>query len=182
MVAAPGVTGMVVLMVRRPPGGMFGDAWVFPGGVVDPLDGSTSEGDSEPSTAFKRAAVRELTEEVGLVLAAGGLHFVSRWITPALYPRRFDTYFFLAPIPVVVPVTPAAGEIEEAAFVTPAAALAAHQAQQWRLVLPTLAHLRWLARFATPDEAMAAAATARPDPISPMVAADGSLIPVDLPA
>jgi 8-oxo-dGTP pyrophosphatase MutT (NUDIX family) len=161
---------------------MFGDAWVFPGGVVDPLDHPVPGSGRSPSlAAFKRAAIRELAEEVGLTLPEDTLHFVSRWVTPEIYPRRFDTFFFLAPLAEVMPVTPSLGEIEEAVFVTPAAALAAHQAQQWRLVLPTLAHLRWLVRFETPEQAVFAAASAQPDPISPRVGPNGSLILIDLP-
>lgn len=168
-----------VLMVRRPLRGMFGGAWVFPGGVVDPGDHRVGDGLSD--LAFRRAAVRELTEEVGITVDVHSLAFVSRWVTPAIYPRRFDTRFFLAPLAGAVPLTLSVDELEEASYVTPAAALGAHQAQRWPMVLPTLAHLRWLARFTTIEQAMEATRRARVDTVSPTVASDGSIVPVDLP-
>lgn len=74
--------GLEVLMVRRHPGSVFqADAWVFPGGAVDPSDaGVAVHGltDAEASTAlglpsgglsFFVAAARECFEEAGLLLA-----------------------------------------------------------------------------------------------------------------
>ncbi len=165
-------------MVRRPPGGLFGDAWVFPGGLTEKADGSSADGD----LTKKRAAVRELEEEVGLKLAAADLVYLSRWVTPRFLPRRYDTWFFLASIVSEVAVAPTSGEVTEALFVTPFTALAAHQAQQWKLLLPTLAHLRWLARHLSPTEALASArAHATKEPLEPRLADDGSLVTPELP-
>jgi 8-oxo-dGTP pyrophosphatase MutT (NUDIX family) len=162
-----------VLMVKRPPGGLFGEAWVFPGGLVDEADGTGEN-------AYRRAAVRELSEEVALEIEPQRLVYLSRWITPEVAPRRYDTWFFLTQIKEVVAVAPVTSEIADAQFVTPAAALAAHEAQHWKIVLPTLTHLRWLARHTTAEEAMSAAPTSR-DPIVPRLAPDGSVIALDLP-
>ncbi len=179
LLVTPGHGGLEVLMVRRPPRGFFGGVWVFPGGTVDPGDHSADDSDLEQ--AFRRAAVRELAEEVGMVVDASSLAFVSRWVTPTMYPRRYDTHFYLAHMSTTLPLTLARDELEEAAYITPAAALSAHQAQQWPMVLPTLAHLRWLARFTSIDQALEATSRARLDPVSPAMAADGSLVPVDIP-
>lgn len=179
LLVTPGDSGLTVLMVRRPPGGLFGGTWVFPGGTVDP--GDHADGDGGTDDAFRRAAVRELAEEVGIAVEGDSLAFVSRWVTPAPFPRRYDTHFYLAPLNTSLPWTLATDELEAATYITPAAALAAHQAQQWPMVLPTLAHLRWLARFATVQQALEATETAKPDPVTPVVMADGSLVPVDLP-
>ena len=166
-------------MVRRPPRGFFGGAWVFPGGTVDP--GDRAEEDNDLDQALRRAAVRELAEEVGMVVDIGSLAFVSRWVTPMRFPRRYDTHFDLAPTSSSLPLTLAIDELDEAVYVTPDAALGAHQAQQWPMVLPTLAHLRWLARFTSIDQALEATSRARRDPVTPATAADGSLVPVDIP-
>ena len=98
-----------------------------------------------------------------------------------MFPKRYDTWFYVAPIGGSVTLTLATDELEEAAFISPAAALGAHQAQQWPMVLPTLAHVRWLARFGTIDEVIGATNKARVDPVTPIVAADGSLVPEDIP-
>jgi 8-oxo-dGTP pyrophosphatase MutT (NUDIX family) len=185
LVVIPGRGGIEVLMVRRPPRGLFGGVWVFPGGTVDSDDEVV--GDVSFDQAFRRAAVRELAEEVGLRIDVDSLAFVSRWITPVIYPRRYDTHFYLAPLGSAPPLKLAVDEIEEATYITPAAALGAHQAQQWPMVLPTLAHLRWLARFGTIEEAIQSTidrqsrSGARPDAVTPKVAADGSLLPIEIP-
>ena len=175
----PGRGGLEVLMVRRPLRGLFAGVWVFPGGTVDPGDHAgkgTLAGDP-----FRRAAVRELFEEVGIAVEADALAFVSRWVTPASLPRRYDTRFYVVRLDASASVRLATSELEEAAFITPAAALGAHDAQQWPMVLPTVAHLRWLARFETMDAAIEATGRASLDPVSPMVTADGVPVPVDLP-
>jgi 8-oxo-dGTP pyrophosphatase MutT (NUDIX family) len=179
LLVTPGHGGLEVLMVRRPPRGFFGGVWVFPGGTVDADDHAADDIDREQ--AFRRAAVRELAEEVGMVVEVGSLAFVSRWVTPMVFPRRYDTHFYLAPLSSALPLTLALDELEEAAYITPAAALGAHQAQQWPMVLPTLAHLRWLARFTSIDQALESTSRARHDPVTPAIAADGSLVPVDIP-
>ncbi len=164
---------------------MFGGAWVFPGGVLDPgdgdIDGDTGDG-AGGGHPLRATAVRELAEETGVRLPPSDLHFISRWVTPELMPRRYDTSFFLAVVAHRLPLAPEREEVVEAGFVTPGAALTAHQAQRWKVVLPTLAHLRWLSRFESGEEAIRAAAKARPYAISPRLLEDGSVVEVDLPS
>ena len=179
LLATPGEDGLTVLMVRRPPRGLFGGIWVFPGGTVDP--GDHADGDGLTDCAFRRAAVRELAEEVGIDVEVASLAFVSRWVTPANFPRRYDTCFYLASLSASPPWTLAPQEVEAAAYISPVAALAAHEAQEWPMVLPTLAHLRWLGKFATIQEAVEATKDAKPNPVTPVVMEDGSLLSVDLP-
>ncbi|MEX0667155.1 MAG: NUDIX hydrolase, partial [Acidimicrobiia bacterium] len=123
LVVTPGHGSLEVLMVRRPPRGFFGGVWVFPGGTVDPSD--EAEGDVLADGAYRRAAVRELAEEVGIQLDAESCAFVSRWVTPAIFPRRYDTRFYLAPLAGALPLTLAIDELEEGSYITPAAALGA---------------------------------------------------------
>src|SRR5690348_11338163 len=89
-----GDSALEVLLVRRNPNARFmGGAWVFPGGAVDRSEG---QGDAPHRTA----AIRELEEEAGIAIAdPGQLVPFSRWITPAEVKIRFDTWFFLAPLP-----------------------------------------------------------------------------------
>src|SRR3978361_1636884 len=83
-----------VLLVRRTPKARFmGGVWVFPGGAVD-----AHEGDGD--RAHRAAAIRELREEAAIELEdPDALVKFSRWITPAQVKIRFDTHFFLAPLP-----------------------------------------------------------------------------------
>src|ERR1700752_5330267 len=83
-----------VLLVRRTPKARFmGGVWAFPCGA-----GDRGGGDGDP--AHPAAAVRELREEAAIELTdPGALVAFSRWITPAQVQIRYDTHFFLAPLP-----------------------------------------------------------------------------------
>src|SRR5450432_3050775 len=89
-----GAQALELLLVRRTPEARFmGGVWVFPGGAVD-----ADEGDGDG--AHRTAAIRELREEAAIVLDdPAALVKFSRWITPAAVQIRFDTHFFLAPLP-----------------------------------------------------------------------------------
>jgi recombination protein RecT len=63
MVLRPDPAGIAVYMIRRNSRSRFmPDAYVFPGGAVDP-------GDGEPPHSFAVAALRELFEEAGILIA-----------------------------------------------------------------------------------------------------------------
>src|SRR4030088_1578792 len=89
-----GTDELEVLLVRRTQKARFmGGVWVFPGGAVDAAEGAGDE-------AHRAAAIRELREEAAITLVdAQELVKFSRWITPAQVKIRFDTHFFLAPVP-----------------------------------------------------------------------------------
>src|SRR5262249_4022743 len=87
--------GCEVLLVQRNARLSFhGGAWVFPGGRIDPEDYDASR---DVIAAARRAAVREAREEAGVSIAENSLALLSRWVTPEGLPKRFDTWFFVAP-------------------------------------------------------------------------------------
>ena len=88
-----GPTGLETLMLRRNSKLAFGGMWVFPGGRVDDADGPGDE-----LAMARRAAVREAEEEAGIVIDAAELVPFSHWTPPQGAPRRFLTWFFLAPV------------------------------------------------------------------------------------
>ena len=94
-----GERGLEVLLLRRSSGGTFGGIWVFPGGQVDGADaaGLAVESNDAEVAAARRAAVREAQEEAGLELDLDRLVTLSFWLPPPEAPRRFATWFFLAP-------------------------------------------------------------------------------------
>ena len=145
-----GAAGPSVLMGQRGAGAAFmPNKYVFPGGAVDaadarvplarPLDRATHAALSvksiTPPNMLAVAALRELAEETGQIIACPGdgcdwpgfrnlspdasaLRFVFRAITPPGRPRRFDARFFLAPVEALLHPEPTAGsgELDEIAW------------------------------------------------------------------
>ncbi len=83
-------------------------------------------------------------QQQGLLLDTGRIRYLSRWITPAGNPRRYDTRFFLCPWPGNQSPNQDNHEAVNTAWVTPAQALDHYHRGRWELVLPTLTTLRQL--------------------------------------
>ncbi len=139
-----GGVGLEVLLLERAP---RGDAdgprpWVFPGGKVDPADHGPDE---EPVVErARRAAVREAGEEAGLALRTETLVTISRWVTPPVTPKRFDTWFFLTGVAADASVRVDGQEIARHRWLRPDDALAAHREREIRLAPPTFVTVTWL--------------------------------------
>ena len=157
------VRGLEVLMLRRSPHGSFGGMWVFPGGKVDPADlpGHPAAGDE--IEAARAAAVREAQEESALELDPSSLVVLSFWLPPPEAPRRFATWFFLAPLDSGVDVVVDLGEIREHRWVTPQEAMDMREKGEMELAPPTYTTLWWLNRFSDTDGALAAARSRAPE-------------------
>jgi 8-oxo-dGTP pyrophosphatase MutT (NUDIX family) len=165
-----------VLLVKRTPHARFmGGVWVFPGGAVDANEGNGDD-------AHRAAAIRELREEAAITLDdPEALVKFSRWITPAEVRTRFDTHFFLAPLPAGQEPKVDGEECVEEAWFTPAAALEAHRDEQIVLVFPTIKHLEQLGAFPSADELLTYARGREVKPIQPRVVVEGEVARVLLP-
>jgi 8-oxo-dGTP pyrophosphatase MutT (NUDIX family) len=168
-----GAETLEVLLVKRNPAQRFmGGAWVFPGGAVDAHEG---EGDE----AHRLAGVREVMEEANVLLPEpGALIKFSRWITPPEVKIRFDTHFFLAPLPDGAEPRPDGQECVDLRWLTPSDAL---EADGFLLVFPTIKHLERLAAFASADELLAWAAGREVVPVVPHIVMEGEVARVVLP-
>ncbi len=162
-----GATALEVLLVKRTPHASFmGGVWVFPGGAVD-----REEGDDDD--AHRAAAVRELREEAAIELAdPTELVKYSRWITPAEVKVRFDTHFFLAPLPAGQKPRVDGEECVDLGWFTPAEALAAHREQRIALVFPTIRHLEELSEFTNVSDLLCHAAGREVRAVQPRVLLD----------
>lgn len=177
-----GTDALEVLLVRRTPAARFmGGVWVFPGGAVD-ADDSEGEGEGEGDYAVRAAAMRELREEAAVTLTEPGeLVAFSRWITPAEVKIRFDTHFFLAPLPQGQEPRIDGEECVDLGWFTPQAALDAHAAGEIVLVFPTIAHLERLVPFASVDALIAHARELTVEPVLPRVVVEGDSARVLMP-
>jgi len=171
-----GDASLEVLLVKRNPAARFmGGAWVFPGGAVDATEGG---GDR----AHRAAALRELEEEAGVRVAdPSALVKFSRWITPAQVKTRYDTHFFLSPVPDGAEPRPDGSEIVDARWFTPAGALDAHRAGEILLVFPTIKQLEQLGAFSSANAAIDHARRHDVRPVEPRVLFSGETARVVLP-
>lgn len=143
----------VLLLRRNSQLAFHGGAWVFPGGRIDPSDLAPSPEDLVE--AARRAAVREAAEEAGVAIVPEELHLISRWITPETLPRRFDTWFFVAPANSES-VRIDGGEIHDHQWITPLRALEAQGRGEIELPPPTFVTLLELSRLGRLSDALAA--------------------------
>jgi 8-oxo-dGTP pyrophosphatase MutT (NUDIX family) len=165
-----------LLLVRRTPKARFmGGVWVFPGGAVDAEEGDGDE-------AHRAAAIRELSEEAAITLSdPAALVKFSRWITPAEVQIRFDTHFFLAPLPAGQEPSIDGEECVDLGWFTPAAALAAFRAEEISLVFPTIKHLEQLSDFDSVEDLLAYARGREVVPVQPKVVLAGEVARILLP-
>lgn len=155
--------GVETLMLRRNSKLAFGGMWVFPGGRVDPAD-HEGAADRDAATTFaaaRRAAVREAFEESGLTVAVDDLVALSHWTPPPQTPKRFATWFFVAPAPEGA-VTIDDGEIHEHMWLSPLDALAQRDRSEIELAPPTWVTLHMLAGAASVADALALASASDP--------------------
>lgn len=157
-----GGAGLETLMLKRDSKLAFaGGMWVFPGGRVDPED-YPPEAPDDVDLASRRAAVREAREEAGLVVDEASLVRLSHWTPPPQTPKRFSTWFFLAPAPEGAVVIDD-GEIRDHMWVAPGEALARRDALEIELAPPTWVTLHTLAAACSVDAALEATRQSEPE-------------------
>jgi 8-oxo-dGTP pyrophosphatase MutT (NUDIX family) len=119
-------------------------------------DTTSAEWEADRQALLDRSAsLAELLGRRGLVLRADLLRPWSRWITPVVEPRRYDTRFFAAALPAGQRTRDVGGEASEVAWVRPAEALQAGKRGEIRLFPPTAVTLSELADCGTMDSALA---------------------------
>jgi 8-oxo-dGTP pyrophosphatase MutT (NUDIX family) len=163
-----GEGGLEVLLLHRSSRGAFGGMWVFPGGQVDPDD---LVGTPDEVGAARRAAVREAREEAALELVEDRLVVLSFWLPPPETPRRFATWFFLAPAADQPSVVVDRSEIHDHRWMSPAEAIAARDTGEIELVPPTFTTLWWLRQHRSVRDALDAAGASAPERFQTRIAA-----------
>jgi 8-oxo-dGTP pyrophosphatase MutT (NUDIX family) len=161
-----GASGLETLMLRRNSKLEFaGGMWVWPGGRIDPGDYPDRTPSTEPDAvarAARAAAVREATEEAGIVVDPDTLVWFSHWTPPPIAPKRFGTWFFAAPAPAGE-ITIDGGEIHEHAWMAPAEAMDRRNALEIELSPPTWITLEHLAGFSSVAQTMSELSSRPPE-------------------
>jgi 8-oxo-dGTP pyrophosphatase MutT (NUDIX family) len=120
---------------------LAGDA---PDSVV--ADTTSADWERDRNALIDRSlSLAELLARRRLVLRSDLLRPWSRWITPAVEPRRFDARFFAAALPAGQRTRDVGGEAASVAWIEPSAAIRAGKAKEIELWPPTAVSLAELA-------------------------------------
>jgi 8-oxo-dGTP pyrophosphatase MutT (NUDIX family) len=195
VVVRPGAEGggIEVLALRRSGASRFAPGFVvFPGGAIDPEDRELAVrwfGDGEEEA--RACAVRELSEEAGLLLTgdglveipaepkgliepgrltAGAMPEIGRWIAPDFLPTRFDARFFAMAAPRGITPRPGESEADAVWWATPADLLARHRDGETTLAWPTFKTLEALAGCSTVEQVLALRVEQVPPPVASHIA------------
>jgi 8-oxo-dGTP pyrophosphatase MutT (NUDIX family) len=97
----------------------------------------------------------ELVQRTGVILATDRLRYFGHRLTPrAVSRKRFDTRYFLTPLPPGFHPEPHAGEVAADDWIDPIQALKGWESGRMPMVPPTRDSLRVLARFHTLEDIM----------------------------
>lgn len=135
-----------------------------PGAVVPDVSGDDWE-EQRQALLSREISLAELLAGRGLVLRSDLLRPFAHWITPPVEPRRYDTKFFAAALPVGQEARHVSTEADEASWQTPSAALAEMVAGERPMLPPTSHTLGQLQPF---QDVAAALAGSPPEPLQPI--------------
>jgi 8-oxo-dGTP pyrophosphatase MutT (NUDIX family) len=104
----------------------------------------------------KRQAIVNNQMDIGEFLKSENLYcdlsrmtYFDHWVTPEIYPIRFDTRFYLAALPDAQRPLNRSEEVTDIAWITPHEALIKNHRQDFPLIPPTTTVLRDLSRFSS---------------------------------
>lgn len=97
----------------------------------------------------------DLLAELDVYADAGALTLFSHWITPPVYPRRYNTHFFVAIAGTDQPAAADTVETHDGVWIAPQEALEKSAQGAFRMVYPTVKHVERLARFESARELIA---------------------------
>ncbi len=135
--------------------------------------------DARAALVDRSLSFAEFLADTGLVLRADLLRPWANWLTPEREPRRYDTRFFLAELPVGQRADGDTSEADHADWQTPAGAIEDWKQGRCGLLPPT-----WMTLADLADLGSVAAAMAAPrliHKIMPTVVRDGDVLRVVLP-
>lgn len=139
----------------------------------DPLPADFASGDAllalRAGVEAGRVSLLDVLVGAGLRVDLDLLVPLSRWITPPVSHKRFDTHFFLARSPVGQQPLVDGREAVDLEWISPQEGLALERAKKRNILLPTRLNLQSICAARTSAEAVAIAARQSQAPVEPIV-------------
>jgi len=152
-----------------------GGLWVFPGGAIDPEDLEAAGGNEKGASRI--AAAREAQEESGLQPCLDDMLQLSHWTTPVVEPKRFSTWFYVAPVACDGDVVIDGSEIHDSSWISIKDAVAGHESGELGMFPPTYLTLMSLLPYNTVADLLSGEAdTVPPDVLPVMAMADNEMV------
>jgi len=95
---------------------------------------------------------QQLLDDHDLRLACGNLHYFAHWVTPRSEPKRFSTRFFTAVLPRGQTAVHDGGELTDSRWMTAEGVLQAQRDGDMKLIYPTYATLKEIARLSDVEQ------------------------------
>jgi 8-oxo-dGTP pyrophosphatase MutT (NUDIX family) len=116
------------------------------GAAINPEIAAGLDHERAPVASGDRSFAALIADQ-GLVLDGGALRVLSRWITPSPAPRRYDTWFFVAPAPPDHTYVHDDDETVASEWLGATAALERSRTRSIDLIYPTFRTLQAIERF-----------------------------------
>ena len=100
----------------------------------------------------KKISFRDMLIKEKLEPAVDSFFYMNRWITPPLFPIRYDTRFFTAIVPENQDISHDGNELVDFQWMPPLVALDKYRDGKIKLVMPTIKTLEFLGKFKTASE------------------------------
>lgn len=117
----------------------------------------------------KRETLASIARSAGVTLATDELVHWAHWITPEAFPKRFDTHFFLIPMPTGQEAAHDQLETTASTWITPEDAIARAERGDFPMVFATIHQLQALTGLASVEAALARFRDARVTTVMPRV-------------
>lgn len=100
----------------------------------------------------KRFSFSEMLLKENLSPAVDNFFYINRWITPAIFPIRYDARFFTAIAPENQEISHDGDELVDFEWITPNDALLKYRENKIKMVMPTIKTLEFLKEFKKVDD------------------------------
>lgn len=145
--------------------------------LAERLDGSTFGEACDPGVreAVDRgeAAFLDVVRDLGVRLKLDALTVFSRWITPTMMPKRFDTWFYAVKAPADQVAACDGRETVDAEWIAPAEVLRLATAGERTVIFPTRMNVQLLGEASSAADAVARAQARKLVPVLPKVEVRG---------